>query len=172
MEEQRPLILKVFECEFTKDEKARIAVCSRPICLWGQNLPLFHNVSNNLFKTLMNSKNIFINQGRFKGFEIKYLISVMMFKYGNALCSTLRTEGKGSVSCSDAHERVVTPTLVLGTLNKHNPSMNPATQVTSRFCYQDTQMLFTSDWTESSGRFLPSVTGVQARLLRTCVEKL
>lgn len=41
----------------------------------------------------MNSKNIFINQGSFKGFEIKYLISVMMFKYGNALYRALRPEG-------------------------------------------------------------------------------
>jgi hypothetical protein len=99
MEEQRPLILKVFECEFIKDAKAKIAVCSQPICLRGQNLSLFPNVSNNLFKTLMNNKNIFINQGSFKGFEIKYLISVMMFKYGNALSSALRTEGKDGRFC-------------------------------------------------------------------------
>lgn len=58
----------------------------------------FPNVSNNLFKTLINSKNIFINHGNFKGFEIKYLISVMVFKYGNALCSALRT-GKDGGFC-------------------------------------------------------------------------
>lgn len=58
----------------------------------GKICTCFPNVSNSLLKTLKNSKNVFLNHGSFKGFEIKYLISVMMFKYGNAFCSALRAE--------------------------------------------------------------------------------
>lgn len=69
----------------------------------------------------MNSKNIFINQGSFKGFEIKYLISVMMFKYGNALYSALKTEGKDGGFCFLLRRtwNGYDSTLALGTFNKN-----------------------------------------------------
>lgn len=65
----------------------------------GKICTCFPNVSNSLFKTLKKSKTIFLNNGSFKGFEIQYLISVMMFKYGNALCSALRAEGRDGGLC-------------------------------------------------------------------------
>jgi hypothetical protein len=44
---------------------------------------------------MANSKYLFTNQGIFNGFEIKYLISVAMFKYVNILCNAMmRTKGR------------------------------------------------------------------------------
>lgn len=155
MENQWPLILRVFECEFIKDEEARIAVCSHPISLWGQNFSSFPNVSNNLFKTLINSKNIFINHGNFKGFEIKYLISVMMFKYGNALCSALRTRKDGGF-CFFLKQGLCLHNCT-GTFNKNkyiyasshtNPQQNLLLEYTNEhYCK--------SNWAGNTGPFSP-----------------
>lgn len=155
MEKQWPLVLRVFKCEFIKDDEAGIAVSSHPMCLRGQNFSSFPNVSNNLLKTLINSKNIFINHGNFKGFEIKHLISVMMFKYGNALCSALRT-GKDGGFCFFLQQGLCLHNCT-GTFNKNkyssasshtNPQQNLLLEHTNEYCCK-------SDWAGNTGPFAP-----------------
>lgn len=119
------------------------------------NMPSSPNVSNNLFKTLINSKNIFINHGNFKGFEIKYLISVMVFKYGNALCSALRT-GKDGGFCFFLKQGLCLHNCT-GTFNKNKYSY--ASSYTNHqqnlLLVQTNELYCKSDWTGNTGPFSP-----------------
>lgn len=115
----------------------------------------------------MNSKNKLKNQGIFKGFEIKYLISVMVFNMVmlSAELWGQRAKAEDSASFSNAHGRVA-PHLHWQ-LNRNKYS-HASSYTSNHSVYHSPQTPTTvrAAEPETPGHFPRSVTGVQAWSLR------